>query len=85
MCVSPGFIKHNAFKMPGLGASSGYSLSHSGLAPSVSLATGSDGARLQSTDEPWPLGRIYVDCGWKSTAALSRDQASLLPRRPRSW
>lgn len=58
MCVSPGFIKHNAFKMRGLSTSSGLPLS-------VSLGTASD-------------------YGPKSTAALSRVPASLLPRRPRS-
>ena len=59
MCVSPGFIKHNAFKMPGTRP-----LFRPSPSP-LSLETGSDGARPQSADVAWALDQVYADHGQK--------------------
>ena len=48
VCVSPGFIKHNAFKMPGMRR-----LVRPSLSP-FSLKIGSIGVRPQLADKPSP-------------------------------
>lgn len=64
VCVSPGFIKHNVFKMPGLGA-------WSGLFLSVSLGTGSDGCRPQSAEDLRSRGRVYADWTHEHNSSVS--------------
>lgn len=48
VCVSPGFINHNAFKMPGM-----WRLVRPSLSP-FSLKTGLDGVLPQLDDKPGP-------------------------------